>query len=523
MRYIMANRLRGLQTSQAAERADQAVQASLQSLGSGVTLVGQSISTSRRRRTMVLEAQPGRIEALARTLPPEVTFEPEIIFEKAEVTPFDLLRSPPLDLVRLFREAPMTASAAGRGGSVEITAVGQAEPPEPLHGAEVHLFLAGRNGLSSRQVGRTDDQGCVQFEFGSFFFVRAILVVPYSGFWPRLHRGNVNRQQRIVCDPLPSNGPAGWWHEAMRVSPKADNGSGTNDQRMKVGVIDSGFGPHSGFGQDVVIDCGAFINGNHQTDAGHDSGSHGTHVSGIIASGGRAARQPFWGVASGVNLYSARVFGEDPGANQGDIANALDHLIEQSGVHIVNMSFGSPVNSAILYDAILDAYDRGCICVCASGNDGGEISYPARFNETIAVGAIGLAGQVPITSLPALPTNPDLFGDGNLHIADFSNYGRAVDCCAGGVGIISTVPERFGYDQPYAAMNGTSMASPNACGALAVMLSKDEAYWRMPPDRDRSRYVKQLLTARCRSIGLDPMYQGRGVPRVDERNVQQVE
>jgi subtilisin len=42
--------------------------------------------------------------------------------------------------------------------------------------------------------------------------------------------------------------------------------------------------------------------------------------------------------------------------------------------------------SMILHDTILDAGDRGTLCICAAGNYGGPVRYPAAFAECVAVG-----------------------------------------------------------------------------------------------------------------------------------------
>ena len=55
-------------------------------------------------------------------------------------------------------------------------------------------------------------------------------------------------------------------------------------------------------------------------------------------------------------------------------------------------------------------------------------------------------------------------------LADFSNWGSAVDIAAPGVCIYSTFPIEEGE---YGTISGTSMASPHAAGALALLASAD--------------------------------------------------
>ena len=56
--------------------------------------------------------------------------------------------------------------------------------------------------------------------------------------------------------------------------------------------------------------------------------------------------------------------------------------------------------------------------------------------------------------------------DSSDTLADFSNYGDCVDVCAPGVGIYSSMP-----GNSYANLDGTSMASPAAAAAVALLLS----------------------------------------------------
>jgi subtilisin len=103
-------------------------------------------------------------------------------------------------------------------------------------------------------------------------------------------------------------------------------------------------------------------------------------------------------------------------------------------------------------------------------------------------------------------------GQDNLFLATFSSFGPALACAAPGVGIISTVPDRNGYKRAYMEMDGTSMASPAACAALAVVLSGDAAYNALSRDGSRSQRARLVLAQNCKPFGLPVKYEGRGLP-----------
>jgi len=188
--------------------------------------------------------------------------------------------------------------------------------------------------------------------------------------------------------------------------------------------------------------------------------------------------------------------------------------MQEVGCDLLNLSLGSTKRSEITEDAVQDAFERGTLCICAAGNDGGPINYPAAYQACVAVSAIGLAGWGPAVSLSAtrLPDKHEFHGQDNYYLANFSSYGVGLACAAPGVGIISTVPDPSGRTAPYAVMDGTSMASPAACGALAVILSRDSSYQSLPRDTTRSQTARALLVRNCRPIGLVSEYEGRGIP-----------
>ncbi len=493
-KFVMANRRAGKfqETEKTASR--DTLESAFSAFERNVRVISDLQPENRQlRRVVVFEAETAEMEARAREMPEDVLLEPEILHWKT--------RAVPLDLLDMQRTSPALQRHVGSGRRIEITVTGSGDP---LEGAEVLLFLRGLGDLRRKLEGRTNAKGTVAFSFSTIYRSLGVIVVPAGGFWDVLVRGGGDTIA-VDCPPLPAIGPLAWWHRVLGIT-EFDERLGDG---IRVGVVDSGVGPHPCL--DHVTNIGSFIDSDVDPNGGADSGSHGSHVNGIIGARPRGPGQAA-GVAPGAILLSARVFPPGLGANQGDIANAIDALSMTHEADLINMSLGAPQPSRIEQDAIQDALERGTLCICAAANSGGFVEWPAAFPETVAVSALGLLGWVPAQALDdTIPRAPDKFGDGDLYLADFSCFGPEISCAAPGVGIISTVPERYGLTAPFRAMNGTSMASPAACGALAALLSGNNQYKNLPRDESRAAMARTILRTSCRDIGLKAEYQGRGV------------
>lgn len=174
-----------------------------------------------------------------------------------------------------------------------------------------------------------------------------------------------------------------------------------------------------------------------------DDVGHGTHVSGIIA----AAVNNGEGVA-GLTWYNkvlpVKVLDSSGAGSTYTVAEgviwATDH-----GAKVINMSLGNYAEAAFLHDAIKYAYDHDVVLIAASGNDNTDRpGYPAAYPEVFAVASTNSDG----TRSP------------------FSNYGDYIDVAAPGMSIASTYP-----GSQYAALSGTSMASPHVAALAGLIRS----------------------------------------------------
>ncbi len=168
----------------------------------------------------------------------------------------------------------------------------------------------------------------------------------------------------------------------------------------------------------------------------NDVSHHGTHVAGTVfaqygAGTGASGLQPgesangVGGVATGANLYMARVLGDKGSGSSSGIINGVNwcvsQLKSQGGTEakvVVSMSLGGGSASQTEQRAYTAAYNKGALIIAATGNDGAAVSYPAAYSNVVGVGAT----------------------DENNAKASFSNFGPQVDLVGPGVHILSSVP-----------------------------------------------------------------------------------
>jgi subtilisin family serine protease len=182
-----------------------------------------------------------------------------------------------------------------------------------------------------------------------------------------------------------------------------------------------------------------------------DDHFHGTHVAGTIAAVGNNGIG-VTGINWKAKIMPLKFLGAGGNGGLDAAIRAIEYAVSM-GAQISNNSWGAPVESQALREAIANAERMGHLFVAAAGNDSSDNdtkpTFPASFDlpNIISVAAT----------------------DRNDKIAAFSNYGAtAVDLGAPGVDIISLSP-----DNGYRSLNGTSMASPHVAGAAGLLLAQD--------------------------------------------------
>lgn len=232
-------------------------------------------------------------------------------------------------------------------------------------------------------------------------------------------------------------------------NPREISGNGVDDDGN--GFVDDVFGWN-------------FINNNNKTI---DVQGHGTHVAGTIA----AELNTFGatGVAYGSKIMPVKVLSDSGSGTWTSVANGIRYAAD-NGANIINLSLGGGSGNLTLQSAIEYAWNRGVAVMMAAGNSGDSSPlYPAAYANRwgMAIGAVDAAGS----------------------LAPFSNRAGTSPLdyvTAAGASVYSTTP-----NNSYASYSGTSMATPQMAGAMALL---------MQANRDSGRnlslaQLEQLFTA----------------------------
>ncbi|WP_371580232.1 S8 family serine peptidase [Streptomyces sp. NBC_01314] len=237
--------------------------------------------------------------------------------------------------------------------------------------------------------------------------------------------------------------------------------------------------PMDPFGGDWVGKKADFVN------IGLISSEHGTHVAGITAANGLFGGK-MNGAAPGAKIVSSRACEFGPGCTNVALTEGMIDLVVNRGVDIINMSIGGlpALNDgnnarAELYTRLIDTY--GVQLVISAGNSGpgaNTIGDPGLADKVISVGAS--------VSKATWASNYGSEVTKGYQLFNFSSRGPREDggftptLVAPGASINTTqtwlpgvIAPEAGYQLPagYQMLNGTSMASPQAAGASALLLS----------------------------------------------------
>ncbi|QJW91316.1 S8 family serine peptidase [Spirosoma taeanense] len=377
-----------------------------------------------------------------------------------------------------------------------------AKTGKPVGGATVVAFtdFDGRAG----EQATSDAKGVVRLRNVGNRLLDQLYVYPKVGYWSFWKQKITLKNNDVLnIQPVSLTYPdaKNFFYPPAPAGQPAGNG-------VKVGVIDTGAGPHPDL---TISGGGSTVTGDNPSDF-NDVDEHGTHVSGIIAARG-APPTGVRGAAPDVKLYVYRVFARNSqGASNFAIIKAIEQAVAD-GCDLINMSLGGGPADDATKEAISFAHENGTLCFVATGNDGRQsVSFPASFSLSLAVGAMGRKGTFPANTTDAPNVAAPYGKDKKNFVAGFSNIGPEVDFIAPGVGIISSVPGG------YAPLSGTSMACPMATGVAARLLSGEPTILNMPRNTARAEAMVRFLATKVKSLGFGPTFEGTGMLFVDTQS-----
>ncbi len=256
---------------------------------------------------------------------------------------------------------------------------------------------------------------------------------------------------------------------------------------VRVAILDEGVDTRHPALKPAVVMERDFVDQNpHARPDGNDA--HGTACAGIVLS--RSKTYP--GLAPLCSLVAARIAKGDGAGNwvfdDFATADAIDWCWDDAQAAVLNNSWGGGPPVDVMSNAFGRALRRGrggkgCVVVCATGNENTAIGYPAVLPEVLAVGA----------STPWDERKSPSTADGERW---GSNYGPEIDLVAPGVWIACTdINGAQGYSNNAftTTFNGTSSATPHVAAAAALVLS-------LAPQLTEKQ-VRKVLTDSCDRIG----------------------
>ena len=268
-----------------------------------------------------------------------------------------------------------------------------------------------------------------------------------------------------------------WWATSTtrKVMGAEDaNEAGFTGESVTVGIVDTGIDPQHPQLTGSEWDSTIMVPREPGIDAGPTQSGHGSHVASTAAGARRISDvQVFTEGVSRSPIVSIQALGRIVGTGfSSEIVNAMSLAFDR-GARVINMSLGSKecqggCDICPECRAVRELTRRGAIFVIAAGNSGPDqntINCPGCVGDAVTVAAIDMEGSVADFSSrggTAFSGKPNVAAPG-VNIYSGTGRGSQVDLGDPLAGI------------GFAAISGTSMATPHVTGLIALLRQRDPA------------------------------------------------
>lgn len=263
----------------------------------------------------------------------------------------------------------------------------------------------------------------------------------------------------------------------------------TQGAGVTVAIVDTGvaYETYGAFTQAPDLAGTTFVAGwdyvNNDSHPNDDEG-HGTHVCGTVAqttnnSSGCA------GLAYACSIMPVKVLDSAGSGYHSWIADGIRYAAN-NGAFVINLSLGSRTGSSTLQSAIDYAWStKGCVTCAATGNGGKNgLDYPAKYTNTIAVGATRFDGAR--CGYSNWGTGIDIVAPGGDTAVDQNNDGY-------GDGILQQTFSGGFANFGYYFFSGTSMATPHVTATAALVKANKSSY--------TNNQVRSAIQTKAKDLG----------------------
>lgn len=236
---------------------------------------------------------------------------------------------------------------------------------------------------------------------------------------------------------------------------------------VTVGIVDTGYSGSS----DLPAASGYSVYNKNTSLT--DLNGHGTQVAGTLGAVGQNGLKSV-GVVWNASILPVKI-SESSTVTVANVSQGIRYAADH-GARIINLSLSFASDSTTLRGAVDYAYNKGCLLVAATGNDGaGKVSYPAAYSNVLGVGGCSIATER----------------------SGLSNYGSGLDVLASWSWVTTTSRDTS------TIAGGTSIAAPQVSGLAALV-------WELAPQLTNAQVMQLIRDNTNRADGVWDAQTGYG-------------